>query len=97
MVPERQPYETVTKGNHIDSKFHYDRVTETLFLNGFDKGIPIDEKVWNYRIGSYQVVRKWVMQRIGHTVNASFKHHLNHVVESISALNRLMARLDEGP
>ena len=52
-------------------------VNETLFVKG------VDEEVWNYKIGSYQVIDRWLKCRIGRELSYEEKQHLQDMVKVI--------------
>lgn len=43
--------------------FRYDKDTERKYINEKQYFLPIPRDLWNYQIGGYQVLRKWLKDR----------------------------------
>lgn len=62
-------------------------------------GVP--EDVWNFHIGGYQVLYKWLYDRrgkgkeVGRTLTAEDIAHYQHIVVSLQETMRLMVEIDE--
>lgn len=59
--------------------------------NGF-RGVC--EEVWNFHIGGYQVCKKWLKDRKGHTLSKTDIHHYRMIIVSLLETIRLMEKID---
>ena len=55
---------------------------------------PINDDVWNYYIGGYQVLDKWLKDRVGKTLAAEDIRHYCKVATSISITIKLQKQID---
>ena len=77
-------------GSH--GKLSYDGQTISFGKNKFATGIP--PEVWNYKIGTYQVVRKWIKDRRNTRHLSEHKGQFNNLIRRISHSLRLTNELD---
>jgi predicted helicase len=63
-------------------------INETQYFEG------IDETVWEYRIGAYQVLRKWLKYRKGQEISLLEIKHLCRVASSIKETLLLQKQID---
>ena len=57
------------------------------------EGIPPD--VWEFRIGGYQPLKKWLKDRKGRTLSFDDLNHYMRIAAALSETMRLMAEVDE--
>lgn len=57
------------------------------------KGVP--EEVWDFYIGGYQVLHKWLKYRKGRTLSKQDIAHYQKIVVALNETIRVMARIDE--
>jgi hypothetical protein len=55
----------------------------------------IDENVWNFHVGGYQVCQKWLKDRKGRTLSNEDMTHYQKIVVALSETIRLMREIDE--
>jgi predicted helicase len=55
----------------------------------------VQEKVWNFHIGGYQVCEKWLKDRKGRKLTKEDIEHYQKIVVAISETIRLMAEIDK--
>jgi hypothetical protein len=73
--------------------------TLDVYLNdtAYWKNIP--EKVWDYRLGGYQVIKKWLSYRehdlLGRDLTADEAREVTHMARRIAALLLLQPALDK--
>ena len=58
----------------------------------FFEGIP--PKVWQFRIGGYQVCEKWLKDRKGRTLTHDEIEHYQRTVSALAETRTLMAQID---
>ncbi len=72
--------------------------TLDLYLNGNARWANVPERVWNYTLGGYPVIKKWLSYREKDVLGRDLKfvevRHVNHMVRRIAALLLLEPRLD---
>jgi hypothetical protein len=72
--------------------------TLNLYLNENARWANVPERVWNYELGGYPVVKKWLSYRetdiLGRDLEICEVQHLKHMVRRIAALLLLEPRLD---
>jgi hypothetical protein len=73
-------------------------VTHDVFLNDTACWRNVPEKVWDYTIGGYQVVKKWLSYRehalLGRALTADEAREVTHTARRIAALILLQPELD---
>ena len=64
------------KGNNLVEKVHYDQSQKRVYINPesyFDK---VNPEIWQYQIGGYQVLEKWLKDRKGRSLDLEdIKHY----------------------
>jgi len=72
--------------------------THDVYLNNFACWSNVPEKVWNYTIGGYQVVKKWLSYRerelLGRAITMEEAREVTHMARRIAALILLQPELD---
>lgn len=81
-------------GNQIEKRDYHDD-SNRLYINEsqyFDKVRP---KVWNYYIGGYQVLDKWLKDRIGRELSLDDQLHYRKIITALSETIKLQKRIDK--
>ncbi|MCE9548099.1 MAG: hypothetical protein K8T25_21710, partial [Planctomycetia bacterium] len=55
----------------------------------------VDENVWNFHIGGYQVCHKWLKDRKGRILSKADIEHYHRIVVALSETIRIMAEIDK--
>ena len=58
------------KGDNLVKKVAYDKKTARVYINKAQYFEEVEEKVWGYQIGGYQVPYKWLKDRKGRRLSA---------------------------
>ncbi len=73
--------------------------THDLFLNDSACWVNVPEKVWDYTIGGYQVIKKWLSYRVfellGRALTPDEAREVEHMARRIAALILLQPELDK--
>lgn len=73
--------------------------THDVFLNDFSCWRNIPDKVWDYTIGGYQVIKKWLSYRefelLGRALTPDEAREVTHMARRIAALILLQPELDK--
>ena len=64
-------------------------INKKLFIEG------VDEDVWNYKIGSYQVVDKWLKYRVGKPLELEDLEHLENMIKIIKRTIEIQKELEK--
>ncbi len=65
-----------------------------LHINPQRYFFPVRRNAYDFRVGKYVVLRKWLDDRVGKTLNSSEIHHFQAMVHAIDMSNDLVARID---
>ena len=76
-------------------KREYQEKTGRVFINSeqYYEGIP--KEVWGYRIGSYQVLDKWLRDRKGRSLPTDDIEHYLKVITAIKHTINLQQQIDK--
>jgi len=64
-------------------------INKTQFFEG------VEREVWEFHVGGYQVLHKWLKDRKGRTLSYDDVAHYGRIVVALKETIRLMARIDE--
>ena len=97
-VPRSSPRlgDYVGKGDHTVEAVVYSPEEATVWINpkrtqGFAN---VPQAVWDFHIGGYQVIDKYLKSRKGRTLNLDEQTHVGHIAESLNFTIAQMARID---
>ncbi len=83
-------------GSNVMEKAKYDAEEKRVYINKekqyFDN---IPEDTWNFRVGGYQVLDKWLKDRKGRTLTPEDVKHYTKVVAALHETARIMQEIDE--
>jgi predicted helicase len=79
---------------NMSASKRYDSANERVYINKeqYFEGVP--EEVWEFRVGGYQVLDKWLKDRKGRTLSYEDIRHYQKIVVALSETRRLMAEVD---
>jgi predicted helicase len=82
-------------GTNEVEKVRYAAADGRVYINNeqYFEGVP--EEVWEFRVGGYQVLDKWLKDRKGRMLSYDDIRHYQKVVVVLSETRRLMAEIDE--
>ncbi|MBI4064837.1 N-6 DNA methylase [Candidatus Gottesmanbacteria bacterium] len=83
------------KGDDRVGKRDYHEDSNRLYINGsqyFDKVAP---EVWNYYIGGYQVLDKWLKDRSGRVLSLEDQLHFRKVITALTQTIDIQERIDK--
>ncbi len=79
------------QGNDAVEKVKYDPQSQRVYINTVQYFEPVPENVWNYQIGSYQVLQKWLKDRKGKQIDPL--HYLN-IITAIHKTIEVQKQID---
>jgi hypothetical protein len=62
-----------------------------------DEPEPVEQAVWQFRLGGYPVLRRWLQQRAHRSLSVEDQQHLLRMVHAIHATLRQMEVIDRLP
>lgn len=83
------------KGAHIVEAVRYSPKEETVWINKTQFFKPVPAAVWNFHIGGYQVLDKYLKSRKGRKLTLDEINHVGAVAESLSFTIEQMAKINE--
>ncbi|HEX7456320.1 MAG TPA: type ISP restriction/modification enzyme [Candidatus Nanoarchaeia archaeon] len=83
-----------SNGNRVEKR-EYDARQKRVYINSSQYFEGIDPEVWNYYIGGYQVLDKWLKDRKDHTLSSEDIKHYCKVVTVLSKTIELQKKIDE--
>ncbi len=83
-------------GSNVMQKATHDAEESRVYINKegqhFDN---VPEETWNFRVGGYQVLDKWLKDRKGRTLTAEDVEHYRKVVAALGETAQIMAAIDD--
>ncbi|MCG9915581.1 MAG: N-6 DNA methylase [Phenylobacterium sp.] len=83
------------KGDHTVEAVRYSPDEQAIWINKAQYFGPIPQEVWDFRIGGYQVLDKYLKSRKGRILSLDEQTHIGDVAESLAFTVSQMARIDE--
>ena len=84
-----------TPGHFVVEKPAYDARRERLHINRTQYFAPVPQDVWEFHIGGYQVLDKYLKSRIGRTLSLDEIENVQNVVNVLRFTIDQMKRIDE--
>ena len=85
--------------NHVAGKksdgFAYDPDTASIGINATQRFAPIPPALWEYRIGGYQVLEKWLKDRKGRRLSTDDIQTYCRIATALAKTIEIQAELDE--
>ncbi len=83
------------KGDDCVEKRDYHEDSSRLYINGSQYFDNITPDVWNYYIGGYQVLDKWLKDRVGRTLSLEDQLHFRQVITALTETIDIQKRIDK--
>lgn len=91
----RSPAKFQGEGDRIVEKPFYDNRTRRIYINGKQYFEGIERKVWEYQIGGYQVLSKWLKYRIRRELTFGDIKHFCRIVAVIRETIKIQDKIDD--
>lgn len=72
-----------------------EKIPGRVYINKEQYFEGIEPEVWNFHIGGYQVLNKWLKDRRGRTLSIDDSEHYQKIVVALKETMRLMEEIDE--
>ena len=76
-------------------KWHYDNKLKRIYINDKQYFTNVDTDVWNYFIGGYQVLDKWLKDRKGKSLSSEEINHYIKIIEALKHTLEIQTRIDK--
>lgn len=83
------------QGNNKVEKRDYHNDSRRLYINESQYFDKINPEVWNYYIGGYQVLDKWLKDRIGRILSLEDQLHFRKVITALTQTIDIQKRIDK--
>jgi predicted helicase len=82
------------KGNHVVEAVRYDP-EQGVWINETQLFVPVPQAVWDFQIGGYQVIDKYLKSRKGRKLSLDEINHVAAVADALAFTIEQMAKIDE--
>jgi len=82
------------KGDHTVEAVRYSPEEAAIWINKTQNFGPVPQAVWDFQIGGYQVLDKYLKSRKGRTLSLDEMTHVGEVAESLAFTLEQMAKID---
>ena len=82
------------KGDHTVEKVRYSPTEEAIHINETQYFKPVPQEVWDFHIGGYQVLDKYLKSRKGRVLTLDEIKHVSAVADSLAFTIDQMAKID---
>ena len=83
------------KGDHVVEQVRYSPEEQAVWINKTQNFAPVPQAVWDFYIGGYQVLDKYLKSRKGRTLSLDEQTHIRDVAEALAFTIAQMARIDD--
>ncbi|HEX9587911.1 MAG TPA: type ISP restriction/modification enzyme [Bradyrhizobium sp.] len=83
------------KGDHVVETVRYSPEERAIAINKTQSFKSVPETVWEFRVGSHQVLDKYLKSRKGRTLSLDEINHVAAIVDSLAFTIEQMAKIDE--
>jgi len=83
------------RGDHNVEAVRYASAEQAIAINKTQSFKPVPQAVWDFRIGGYQVLDKYLKSRKGRVLTLDEIDHVGAVADSLAFTIEQMARIDE--
>jgi hypothetical protein len=83
------------KGGHAVEAVRYSPEAQAIAINQTQFFKPMPQAVWDFHIGGYQVLDKYLKSRKGRTLSLDEITHVSAIADSLAFTIDQMARIDE--
>ena len=94
-LPRRKLAAYHGKGDHMVEKPRYSAEEQAVWVNKTQCFKPVPPEVWEFHIGGYQVLDKYLKSRKGRVLTLDEIDHVASIADSLAFTIDQMARIDE--
>jgi len=78
------------KGNNKIEKIKFFKSDQKISINDIQYFENVDEEIWNFRIGGYQVLKQWLNRRKGKFLTVNDINHFSIIVAILKKTSHFM-------
>ncbi len=93
-VPHKGFAKYPSKGDHAVEFVRYAPKEQSIAINGAQFFKPVSQAVWNFHIGGYQVLDKYLKSRKGRKLSLDEINHVAAIADSLAFTIDQMAKID---
>ncbi len=82
------------KGGHVVESVRYSELEQVVWINKDQCFKPIPQNVWDFHIGGYRVLEKYLKSRKGRTLSLDEIDHVAAIADALAFTIEQMARID---
>jgi len=82
------------KGGNLVGKIQYDERKKLVYINSGRYFAPISKDIWEYQIGGYQIMTKWLKDKKGKRLSLENIKHYCRIATAIRETIKLQRKLD---
>lgn len=82
------------RGDHTVEHVRWSSEDERISINETQSFAPVPEAVWNFHIGGYQVIDKYLKSRKGRTLSLDEINHVGRIADALAFTIAQMERID---
>lgn len=82
------------KGDNLVEKPRYSEAEQAVYINATQHFSPVSREVWDFHIGGYQVIDKYLKSRKGRTLSLDEITHIENMVNVLAFTIAQMAKID---
>jgi predicted helicase len=94
-IPYQLEVSKEDKGVPKVEKVEYNKESKKLYINPTYYFEHIEPEVWEFEIGGYQVLSKWLKERKGSTLDYKDIDHVKNIAKSLGHTIRIMSEIDK--
>jgi predicted helicase len=83
------------RGDHVVETVRYSSKQQTVSINTAQAFMPVPEAVWEFRIGGYQVLDKYLKSRKGRALSLDEINHVAAIADSLAFTIDQMTKIDQ--
>jgi hypothetical protein len=82
------------KGDHAVETVRYSPQEQAMWINKTQRFAPVPQAVWDFYIGGYQVLDKYLKSRKGRALSLDEINHVSVIADSLAFTIDQMAKID---
>lgn len=83
------------EGNNIVEKRSYNEESNAIYINNSQFFNKVSPEVWNYHVGGYQVLDKWLKDRIGRILSLEDQTNFRKIITALTETIDIQKRIDK--
>jgi len=83
------------KGDNLVERVEYDERRKSIYINVGRHFLPVSKDIWEYQIGGYQVMEKWLKGRKGQRISLEDIKHYCKIATAIKETIATQRKLDK--